>query len=304
MNTNTTNNAINNAINYTSPTLATSAVLVTLSMGVWGTLKKDKKSAEKIAADNNASAKAIKTKKDLLPDCDELKEITSFTADTRRWFNSISFVWNDNGQRLMPMSVYTDFVTECNAKEAEFWTLVDTLMASYSQRRYNAQVQLGDLYDPNDYPDTATVRAKFKFDVDYAPVPESGHFVVDLQGQAKAELVQQFNRASQSKLAASLADVCEEFRGCLETLLGKINSKDEGKQTRIHETFIPNIRKVIDRVRLATSTCFEGNAELKAAVDGFENLMKNVNVESIKSSETARIQVREGVNDLLSKFDF
>jgi hypothetical protein len=301
MNTNTNTNTIN----YNTPTLSSSAVLVTLSMGVWGTLKKDKKSAEKIAADNNASAKAIKTKKDLLPDCDELKEITSFTADTRRWFNSISFVWNDNGQRLMPMSVYTDFVTECNAKEAEFWTLVDTLMASYAQRRYNAQVQLGDLYDPNDYPDTASVRAKFKFSVDYAPVPESGHFVVDLQGQAKAELVEQFNRASQSKLAASLADVCEEFRKCLTEVITKVDGKNEvGKQTRIHETFIPNIRKVIERVRLATSTCFEDNAELKAAVDGFESLMKNVSVDALKTNETARIQVREGVNDLLSKFDF
>jgi len=301
---------MNNAnINYTAPTLSTSALLVTLSMGAWGTLKNDKKSAEKIAAENNASAKAVSTKKDLLPDCDELKAIKSFIAETRQWFNGISLVWNDAGQRLMPLSVYTDFVADVNAKEAEFWVLVDTLMAAYAQKQYNAQIQLGSLYNPDDYPDTATVRSKFKFSVDYAPVPESGHFVVDLQGQAKEELIQQFARNKDSKWAAAMVGVCEELRESLVKLVGKIDAKDDyvkagkgGKQVRMYDSLLFNVRKIVDKVRMANS--IENNADIAAAVDALDGMFSGVSVESLKHNEGARIQVREGVNNLLSKFDF
>jgi len=295
-------NATINTINYTAPTLSTSAILVTLNMGSWGTLKNDKKSAEKIAADNNADIKAVSTKKNLLPDCDELKAITSFIAETRRWFNSISFVWNDDGQRLMPMMVYTDFVAEITRSESEFWTLVDALIAAYAQKQYNAQIQLGGLHNPDDYPDTATVRNKFKFNVDYAPVPESGHFVVDLQGQARDELIEQFNARAQSKWSRAFAEVCEEFRKCLGHLLSKLEDKDGDKQTRLHSSLIPNIRKIVDKVRMANA--LENNADVTAAVDGLERVLSGVSLDALKHNEGARIQVREGVNNLLSKFDF
>ena len=296
-----TNTAIN-TVNYNAPTLATSAILVTLNIGTWSASKKDKRKSEELTQDNHAASNAAEVRKKLLPDAAELEECKKIERQARLYSAGITMTWNDDGQRLLPMAVYTDYVATLANYEREFWDAVNVFLAAYTQLRYMAQSQLGDLFNAEDYPDTGTVRGKFKFNVDYAPVPEAGNFVVDLQGQAKDELIQQFNRASQSKWATAFADVCEEFRECMQHLLSKVGDKDGDKQTRIHSSLIPNIRKIVDKVRMANA--LENNADVTAAVDGLERVLSGVSVDALKTNETARIQVREGVNNLLSKFDF
>jgi hypothetical protein len=295
-------NTNTNTINYNAPTLATSAILVTLSIGTWSASKKDKRKSEELTQDNHAAVNAAEVRKKLLPDAAELEECKKIERQARLYSMGITMTWNDDGQRLLPMAVYTDYVATLANYERDFWDAVNVFIAAYTQLRYTAQSQLGDLFNAEDYPDTGTVRSKFKFGVDYAPVPESGHFVVDLQGQAKDELIEQFNARAQSKWSRAFAEVCEEFRDCMQHLLSKVEDKDGDKQTRLHSSLIPNIRKIVDKVRMANA--LENNADVTAAVDGLERVLSGVSVDALKTNEGARIQVREGVNNLLSKFDF
>jgi len=290
-----------NTINYNTPTLSSSAVLVALSIGTWSATKKDKRKSEELTQDNHAASNSAEVRKKLLPGSSELEECKKIERQARLYSMSATMSWNDDGQRLLPMVSYTDYVATLGNYEKEFWDAVNVFIAAYVQQRVEAQAKLGDLFNAEDYPDTATVRAKFKFSVDYAPVPESGHFVVDLQGQAKDELIEQFNARAQSKWSNAFAEVCEEFRDCMTHLLSKVEDSGD-KQTRMHSSLLPNIRRILDKVR--TANTFEGNANVEAAAVGLETLLSNVSVDALKSSETARIQVREGVNSLLSKFDF
>jgi hypothetical protein len=297
MNTNT------NTTNFNTATLASSAVLVSLHIGTWGASKKDKRASNKATAENNAADGTAEVRKKLLPGATALEEIKKLERQIRLWHLSQTLSWNDDGQRLLSMSTYTDYIAKINDDERQFWDLVDNkFLPEYPSLRAEAKHQLGDLFDDADYPDTATVRAKFKFAVAYEPVPEAGHFVVDLQNQAKDELIEQFNRNTSNKWAAAFADVCEEFKDTMVHLVSKVDGADSDKQTRIHASLIPNIRKVIERVRMANA--MENNVEVNNAVTGLESLLSNISVEALKTNETARIQVREGVNNILDKFNF
>jgi hypothetical protein len=52
------------------------------------------------------------------------------------------------------------------------------------------------------------------------------------------------------------------------------------------------------------ANAMENNVEVNNAVTGLESLLSNISVEALKTNETARIQVREGVNNILDKFNF
>ena len=296
MNTNT------NTTNFNTATLASSAVLVSLHIGTWSATKKDKRASEQITTDNHAASGTVEARKKLLPGSKELESCKQMERQARLYSIGSTLCWNDDGQRLLPMTIYTDYVASINDYEQQFWAAVNVFLAAYTQQRYEAQHQLGDLFDDADYPDTATVRAKFKFTVAYEPVPEAGHFVVNIQSQARDELIEQFNRHTSSKWAAAFADVCEEFKDTMVHLVSKVDGADSDKSTRIHASLIPNIRKVIERVRMANA--MENNVEVNNAVTGLESLLSNISVEALKTNETARIQVREGVNNILDKFNF
>ena len=86
-------------------------------------------------------------------------------------------------------------------------------------------------------------------------------------------------------------------------LVGKIDGKDNSdKQTRMHPNLVTNIRAMIDKVR--TANAFENNADVEAAAASLESLISGVTVDTLKQSETARIRVRAGVNNILDKFNF
>lgn len=298
---NTTNNGTN-AMNYTAPTLSTSAILVHLHIGLWGDNKQDKQKTEELTSAERAKRGSARVNKSLLPDCPELKAVASVGAKARNYLKSVSFLWTERAHRLLPMSKYQEVIAEMRVFEQEFNEAADALVPVYVTRQYEAQQALGGLYDPADYPSASEVRACFKFVLEFAPVPEAGHFVVDLQNQAKDELIEQFSRVSNHKWAAAFAGACEEFRKCMQHLVEKIDDKDDGKQTRMYPSLIPNIRRLIEKVRTANE--FEGNADVEAVAAGLESLLSNVSLEALKTNESTRIKVREGVNDLLSKFDF
>lgn len=301
---NTTTNTNTNTTNFSAPTLSTSAILVHLHIGMWGDRKLDDSKSEELTHNAGAKRGSANVYKSLLPDCAELKAVRTVQARARNYLKSVSMLWTERAHRLLPMSKYQEVLGVMRSEfEPDFNDAVNVFLAAYAQKHMEAQRDLGDLYNSGDYPSVHEVRNCFSFVLEFAPVPEVGHFVVDLQNQAKDELIEQFTRHTNSKWAAAFAGVCEEFKNSMVHLVGKIDGKDNSdKQTRMHPNLVTNIRAMIDKVR--TANAFENNADVEAAATSLESLISGMTVDTLKSSEVARIRVRAGVNNILDKFNF
>jgi hypothetical protein len=290
--------------NFQTATLSSSAVLVTLSIGMWNASAKDKRKSDELTTAAGAKSGVAKVNKNLLPDCAELDAVKKIMGQARKYLYETTMVWSDDKQRLLPLAYYQEFVSVMNDFSTEFFAAVAALIPVYVTRQYDAQQALGSLYNADDYPSVHDLREHFKFVVEFEPVPESGHFVVDLHAQARKELVEKFNRTASDKVQRSFAAVCEEFKDCMEHLVSKVNDADNAdKSTRIHGSLLPNIRRVIDRVR-AANNIMGNNAEVTATVDAIEDALANISVEALRDNETARERVRTGVQSALSKFNF
>ena len=289
---------------FKTATFASSGVLVTLSIGMWNASAKDKRKSDELTTAAGAKSGVARVNKNLLPDCAELDAIKKIMGQARKFLYETTYVWDDDKQRYLPMAYYQEFQSGIWRLRNEFFTARDALIPVYVTRQYDAQQALGSLYNADDYPSVHDLRDQFKFVVEENPVPESGHFAVDLQEQVRKELIEKFNRTASDKVQRSFAAVCEEFKDCMEHLVSKVNDADNAdKSTRIHGSLLPNIRRVIDRVR-AANNIMGNNAEVTATVDAIENALANISVEALRDNETARERVRADVQSALSKFNF
>lgn len=291
-------------MNFNTPTLSSSAVLVSLTIGIWNDSKRDKRKTDELTVQSRARAGVAKVSKTLMPDSDELDAIKKIMGQARKYLYETTMVWAKDKQNLLAMTKYQEFVSVMHDFERDFYDGVNVFIPTYAQKMQEAQGSLGDLYDPDDYPSVHEVRSKFRFVVEFEPVPTAGHFVVDLHEQAKQELIERFNSTVNDKARNSFAAVCEELKETMTHLVSKVDgADDESKSTRMHSTLLPNIRRVIDKVRTANNI-MGNNPEVEAVVSGLEASLASVSVEALRDNETVRERVRADVKNALSKFNF
>ena len=174
--------------NVSAPSIASSAMLCELSISTWTGRKKDKRASEQVTSDNNASAGVANVSKKLLADCAELVAIQKLTANIRNMHYGMTMPWSDTGLRLLPTAQYFKYHEQMTAMQNEYESLVDTFLRDYDNEIINAQLKLGDLFDPFEYPTAESLRAKFGFRLSYIPLPDAGDFRIDVGNEATEQI--------------------------------------------------------------------------------------------------------------------
>jgi hypothetical protein len=85
-----------------SISIASSAMLVELSISTWTARKLDKKVSTQVDNDNGAKTKVVNANKNLMAGTGVLENLVKYAANARAWHLSQTLPWTDNGSRLLP----------------------------------------------------------------------------------------------------------------------------------------------------------------------------------------------------------
>ena len=168
-----------------------------------------------------------------------------------------------------------------------------------------AQNNMKALYDPNDYPDPNcemsinSFMARFKFDYTFSPVPEAGHFIVDVGEQAiedmKSEIVK-INRdrmeLGRDSLWAKGYDILKQWQD--------MPNKQQVKETTVH-THALGLINMIDKANMT------GDSNLKALRDDLQEIVDSTNIDMLRDKSSRDMEkdlLAEKAEEVLSKFDF
>ena len=80
-----------------SISIASSAMLVELSISTWTARKLDKKVSTKVDLDSGAKTKVINANKNLMAGTGVLDTLVKYAANARAWHLSQTLPWTDNG---------------------------------------------------------------------------------------------------------------------------------------------------------------------------------------------------------------
>jgi hypothetical protein len=309
MHNNTFANIISDSALDNITSLASSAVLIEMSVSGWDAKITDKEVTLQVALDNNVKIEAKKAgtyRKNTLPDCKLLIEINSFIGAIRNHHLQVTSPWSNNGVRLLANSFLIDYQSWFNNSRDELFDMVERFLAQYptlvEDLEAGARFSLGDLYKPRDYPSVEEVRRKFKMSLDFSPVPVAGDFRIDINNAGRDQVIEIANRSAANRLAGAMQESWEKLHKVLSNLSTKLADKDDGGGRQVfRDSLLGNAN---DLVAMLQHLNFSRDPALDAAAAELKRVLSATDVKEIRSDDDERRNVKAKVDDILTRFAF
>jgi hypothetical protein len=279
--------------------IASSSVLVQLNISTWTGNKLDKDQTDRLIVRNRAGSKSAKVYKDLMAGTTLLKDVNNFAAGCRLWHNQMTLPYEDRGNRICPTSLFMDYKSQYNLKRSQFIMQVSELKDNYNELTRTARNYMGDLYNPNDYPSVDEVASKFAFELSVKPMPESGHFILDIPAQDMQELREQLDAENETRLHDASREAWNRLYKLLKGMSDKLEPVVGLDKRRWYDSFVDNPKELCT---MLTHLNIMNDPELENARKMLEQTINGTNIDVIKESELERTKLKSDVDKILDKF--
>ena len=279
-----------------APSIASSALLAELSIGIWEGRKKDKKATNDVTARNNANKNAARVTKDLLVDCKELKAVKTYRETIRAFHRNATLPWSNMGHRLLTNNYFLDYKRHMDEMMENFRQLVEEFLDAYSWEVADTQAKLGTLYNPDDYPSVETVRSKFKIRVNYMPVPERGDFRLDINTEAKAVLEESYSKFYEEQLTSAMSDVWQRVLEPLQHMSKMLDYGEGERATGFHSTLVDHVVTVVDVLKACN---VNNDPKMERVRIDLTNALKGVTTDGLRRDPYLRKSTKRNVDEII-----
>jgi hypothetical protein len=284
-----------------SISIASSAMLVEMSISTWTARKLDKKVSTQVDLDNGAKTKVVNANKNLMAGTGVLDTIVKYAANARAWHLSQTLPWTDNGSRLLPMSNFMNYKKQLGELETNYEALVDKFIVAYPSLVGAAAFQLGTLFDRNEYPDENSLKKKFKFTYSFFPVPTAGDFRIDINEEAKAEIMANCNSAYEDRLNNAMGEAWSRLHKCLSNMSERLTDNEDGSRKIFRDSLVENGVELVTMLKHLNIT---QDPKLEQARRDLQSAIGAHDLDSLRDNSNAREVVKMKVDTILSKFNF
>ena len=281
-------------------TIASSAMLVDLTIRGWSGKKQDKEVSDEVGASKGATtANAGVYQKNLLAGPKELRAIQQYSATIRLWHASRTLPWSDSGTRLLPAIGWEQYMREVAEHEAHYNRLVQDFVQAYHLLIQGAQISLAGLFKYSDYPDPSEIPAKFALRYSAYPLPIEGDFRVDIGNEGMSVLKEQFAKQQEARIAEAMGEVRERVKKSLTRISNQLRVEEDGTKKRVYEGTIESAIELCDALEGFNLT---RDPELVALRKEMKECLGGYTLDDLRKDDVVRGYAREEVNALLDKF--
>jgi hypothetical protein len=213
---------------------------VKLTIRQWDGFRKDKRVSEKVDHDFQTAGEAGNYNKRLL-DKTALSPIQKISSKIRKEHNRMTMPWCYDGVSLLPSKLVFDYGELMRELKDLHATAVNNLVVQYPIYKANQARRLGALYDPDDYPDQSTVAASFGIEHSYFPVPQSEHFIVDLESAEMSKMKDALTHELQQTQANALASLYER----VEDIVTHLHERLSDPENIFRDSLLSNVEQLV-----------------------------------------------------------
>jgi len=276
---------------------------VSAEINVWTATKQDRGISNEVTSQKNASADAGRFTKNLLANCTQHKALLNHRQTVYNWLQRGTYDWAGS-LRLLPTFRLEQFKKEYAELEKDFVKLLDAFIDAYPSLVSDAAFKQGDMFNRSEYPDVKDVRSKFRMKLITTNVPD-GDFRSGGVAQALADdLKQHYERQTGEIIQQVMADASRqliEYASRLRNACVEVQADDDGKvkRKRVYESTVSQVKGMVDLLRNFNLT---GDPDLEDARMKLEQTLDGVTLDDLRESPATRAQVKDGLDDILSKF--
>ena len=285
------------------PSISSAAMLVELSISVWTGIKKDKKASQDVEAQNGADTGVAKVSKKLLGDCAELKAVQDFTANVRTGIHyDMTMPWSNSGLRLLPTSKYFKYHQTMTALQAEWQKLVDAFLAAYDWEAAQAQAKLGSLFARDEYPTMEKLREKFRFNLNYIPMPEAGDWRVDMEKETRDALAEHYQKFYHDQTQRSVMATWAVAAEALSAMSDRLADPAEGEKANkngskvFRDSLVENMMAAIDKLEEFNLT---NDPTMRQMKQRLASIMAGVTPDALREDRAFRLETKRAVDEAI-----
>jgi hypothetical protein len=283
----------------------TCALLVELSVSQWTARKLDKSTSEELVKDKHAQDKgAARVNKHLLAGRSELEVINQYVTETRSFVYDNTLPWSDSGIRLLSSAKFMEFDGLLKEREDKFFGLVEEFVSVYPSLITAQAMALGDMFNRTDYPASDDIDHRFRFNVNYMPVPSSGDFRVDVGNEAQKELQAKLAKLADERVEYAMKDIKTRLLEHLKRMSDRLAVdyvSGEAKPRKFHDSLLDNAH---DLCELSGALNIINDSQLEDARKALKKAINGIDIRDLRKDVGARTEVKTQVDDILSKFNF
>jgi hypothetical protein len=278
------------------PSVSNASMLVELSIGNWKGTKLDKRASEVVVSQNNAAKGVANVHKKLLGDCAELDAVNKFVANARNVHYAITAPWSDSGLRILPTARYFKYHEQMTELQDEFSRLVEVFLQAYDWEISQSQVKLGDLFNPDEYPTADKLRSRFRFNINYIPLPSTNDWRVDMEQDALNTLKDHYEQFYSNQLQVALKEVWSRTHKALSSMSERLDYGDDTTKKVFRDSLVENVLEVVD---LLSDFNITGDAQMTAMKDKLEDAMRGVTPDALREDAYLRSETKRQVDEVL-----
>jgi len=284
-------------VRINAPTLASSAMLVDMSVSMWVGRKTDKTASAQVIADNHASKGMANVTKRLL-DCPQLDALKTHVAAMRIAHRHSTLPWSESGLRLVTNAQYTDYHREVTGMINEFYKLTERLLEAYEWEVMSAQTKLGDLFDINEYPTTDSLRRKFRVSLSYMPLPTSGDFRLDIGNDAQDALREQYEKHYRQQVTKAMADLWQRLLEPLQNMSTRLAYGAKDAPSGFRDTLVSNVEEIAALLK----TCNIANdPDMEQIRLDIVRTLRGVTPDGLRRDPYLRSTTKQSIDNILTR---
>lgn len=285
--------------------LATAGLLVSVEVNVWSATKQDRAISNEVTTAKKADVNAGRFVKNLLANNVDHKNLLNYRQTIYNWMVRTTYPWN-KAQDFLPHVSLPKFMQEFHNHQAEFNKLLDTFCANYATTVSNMAFAQGDMFNRNDYPDVSEVRSKFGVTLYTSEIPVGDYRCAIAQDLAD-DLNNHYNKQAETIVQGILNDQIERLVDVMQSLshccgVDEYMGKDGETKQKKRKIYEGTVEKAKEYCRVFKDFNLMNDSKLDEAVSQLDLALRGVNADMLRDSDAARSQVKDEMDDILSKF--
>ena len=284
--------------------LASSAVLVSVDISVWSATKQDRGISDEVTTSKNADKSAGRYVKNLLANHPKHKAVVNYRQTIYNWLQRRTYRWNQS-QQLLPSIDVPKFKQEYHEHELVFHSLVEALVNDYDGIVSDMAFKQGDMFNRADYPSEEQVKTKFSLNLYVSEVP-TNDFRCGIAKDIADDLFTTLSNQAQGIIdsiaqeqSERMVEVMESISHCCGVDESELNGEVRTKRRKIYEGTLQKARDYVESFKRFN---LKNDSGLELARASLEKVLNGVKAEDIRDSDAVRHHVKEGIDDILSKF--
>jgi hypothetical protein len=245
--------------------------------------------------------------KNLLADDPTHKQLLNYRQTVYNWLRRNTYDWNGS-LRLLPVINLPKFKAEFHQHEKSYFALRDAFLDKYPTIVSNMAFKQGDMFDRSEYPSVDQIKDKFRIRLYVSEVPMSDYrcaIAEDLAEDLKLTYQRQINDEIVPQV---MEEISHQFMEVMESIshccgVDEISTSSDGevktKKRKIYEGTIEKARALCETFRGFNLT---NDAEMAQMSESLKNVLNGVVAEDLRESDAVRESVKQGVDDILTKF--